>query len=495
MSKQDGPPARTVGEAAPLRLRTKFAFGAGSAAETIALFALSSYALLFYNQVIGLPAWMAGLAISVSFVFDGLADPVIGSLSDRTRSRWGRRHPFMFAAPLPIALFFVAIFNPPAGMGHAVTFIWFMLAVSGLRVSMGFFHTPHLALGGELSQSYLERSRVMAWNNFALWFGGTAMSVVSLNLFFRSTPEYPMGLLNPAPYLPFSLVAAVAVMAILLGSAWFTRDQIPRLPQPSDDTPPFSPFEFFRDVRKVLANRNYLWLLAGLFALSLMAGFRDALQLYVNTYYWRLSSEQISWFSLGSFVGYLCGFVLTPRLHAIFSKRQVIIWAAVGNSIFPGLGVTLHLSGFMYDAGDPRLLPALVAIAAGTFATSAALNISAMSALADVADENELKFGLRQEGILYSTRALFSKLDVAIGSALAGAFLTFAAFPQKATPGQVDPAIIERLGWFFGPILTIPGLIAACLYAQYRITKASHAETRAQIEELRTRRNAILKAD
>jgi Na+/melibiose symporter-like transporter len=118
-----------------------------------------------------------------------------------------------------------------------------------------------------------------------------------------------------------------------------------------------------------------------------------------------------------------------------------------------------------------------------------------MSALADVADENELKFGLRQEGILYSTRALFSKLDVAIGSALAGAFLTFAAFPQKATPGQVDPAIIERLGWFFGPILTIPGLIAACLYAQYRITKASHAETRAQIEELRTRRNAILKAD
>lgn len=487
MSTPEVPSAGAEGDR-PLRLRTKFAFGAGSAAETIALYALSSYALLFYNQVVGLPAWMAGLAISVSFVFDGLADPLIGSLSDRTRSRLGRRHPFMFAAPLPIALFFLAIFNPPRGMSDSLTLAWFMVSVSGLRVAMGFFHTPHLALGGELAKSYVERSRVMAWNNFALWFGGTAMSVVSLNIFFRATPAYPMGLLNPAPYLPFSLLAAAAILAILLGSAWFTRDQIPRLPQPSTDTPPFSPVEFFRDVRRVLANRNYVWLLAGLFSLCLMSGVRDTLQLYVNTYYWGLTSEQISLFSIGSFLGYLAGFVLTPRLHSRWSKRQVIIWSAVGNSVFPGLGVMLHLSGLMFDVGHPLLVPALITITIGTWATSAALNISAMSALADVADENELRFGLRQEGILYSTRALFSKLDVAVGSALAGVFLSVVAFPQKAQPGHVDPAIIHSLGWFYGPLATIPGLIAAVLYAQYGITKAKHAETRARIEAIRADR-------
>jgi Na+/melibiose symporter-like transporter len=299
-----------------------------------------------------------------------------------------------------------------------------------------------------------------------------------------------MGLLNPAPYLPFSLLAAVIILAVLLGSAWFTRDQIPRLPQPSAETPPFSPLEFLGDLRKILANRNYVWLLAGLFSLCLMSGFRDALMLYVNTYYWGLSSEQISWFSLGSFFGYLAGFVLTPRLHAIWSKRQVIIWSAVGNSIFPGLAVTLHLSGLMFDPGHPMLLSALVAINAGTWATSAALNISAMSALADVADENELRFGLRQEGILYSARSLFAKLDVAVGSALAGAFLSIVAFPDMAKPGQVDPMIIENLGWFFGPIITIPGLIAAILYSRYRITKVKHAETRARLEAIHADRIA-----
>ena len=73
-----------------LPMKTKFFFGIGSAAESIALFAVSAYAMLFYNQVLGLPAALAGLAISGSLFLDGFADPVIGSLSDRTRSRFGR---------------------------------------------------------------------------------------------------------------------------------------------------------------------------------------------------------------------------------------------------------------------------------------------------------------------------------------------------------------------------------------------------------------------
>ena len=101
MDRADVPGA--AAEPQPLRLRTKLFFGIGSAAETIALFSLGSYALLYYNQVLGLPGWLGGLAISLSFVVDGFADPVIGSISDRTRSRFGRRHPFMYAAPMPIA--------------------------------------------------------------------------------------------------------------------------------------------------------------------------------------------------------------------------------------------------------------------------------------------------------------------------------------------------------------------------------------------------------
>ncbi len=489
MTGTAGTPDGTPGaEAPPLRLRTKLAFGIGSAAETIALFSLSSYALLFYNQVIGLPGWLAGLAISVSFVFDGFADPIIGSLSDRTRSRFGRRHPFMFAAPVPIALFFLAIFNPPHGLGDGLTFVWFTASVVGLRVAMGVFHTPHLALGGELSHSYIERSQVMAWNNFSTWIGGTAISLIALTFFFKATPEYPRGLLNPAPYLPFSLLAAASTLAILFGSAWFTRDQIPRLPRAPENLPKFSPFEFLKDVGNVLANRNYVWLLAGLFALSLMAGVRDTMNLYVGTFFWGFPSVQLPSYAVGSLVGFVAALNLTPRLHALWGKRQVIIWSAVGNAVFPAVGIILYFAGAMFERGDPRLLPTLIAIAAASYAAGAVLNISVMSALADVADENEVRFGLRQEGVLYSTRALFSKLDTALGAALGGWVLTIIAFPEKAQPGHVDPAIIDRLGLFIGPVAMIPGLISALLYAGYSITKKDHAATRARIAELHAAR-------
>ena len=122
-------PAPAAAERLPLR--TKLAFGVGSAAEIIALFSVSSYALLFYNQVLGVNAAWVGLAISASFVLDAVVEPVVGSWSDRTKnSKWGRRHPWMFAAPIPIAASLYAVFNPPAGLSSLALAIWCALSVS-----------------------------------------------------------------------------------------------------------------------------------------------------------------------------------------------------------------------------------------------------------------------------------------------------------------------------------------------------------------------------
>src|SRR4051794_9520727 len=112
-----------------LTLKTKLSFGIGSAAEAIALHTITAYAVLFYNQVLGLPALYAGLAVSVSLLLDGIIDPAAGSMSDRTRSRIGRRHPFMYAAALPIALAFFAVFNPPKGLDQTQLFMWFLVSV------------------------------------------------------------------------------------------------------------------------------------------------------------------------------------------------------------------------------------------------------------------------------------------------------------------------------------------------------------------------------
>ena len=463
-----------------LPLKTKLSFGIGSAAEAIALHTITAYAVLFYNQVLGLPALLAGLAVSVSLVLDGVIEPMAGSISDRTKSRLGRRHPYMYAAALPIALSFFAIFNPPAGMGDTGLFIWFLAGVSVLRWSMAFYHTPHIALGGELSPNYVERSKVMAYNSFFTWAGAALTTIIALRVFFKRTEEYPRGLLNPEAWSPYALVMGSVAFVILLASAALTHDRIKHLPQPAKETPPFSALAFFSDVKSAMTNINYVWLLVGFFFLSLALGLRTVLHVYVNTFFWGLDSEELSFFVIGTFVGYATAFIMAARLHGRYDKKTTMIAAAVTYGVVPAIPTGMGLMGF-WSHETPFIVPILIVFSAISSGALSVLSISVMSALADVADENEAKHGIRQEGVLYSTRTLFAKVDQAVGTALAGLVLTFIAFPEKAKPGEVDIQVLHSLALWDGVIAGVPAVVAAFFYGRYRINRTSYDQTRAAI--------------
>jgi Na+/melibiose symporter-like transporter len=463
-----------------LSMKTKLAFGVGSGAEAIALHAISAYAFLFYNQVLGLPAQLAGLAISVSLILDGIVEPMVGSLSDRTRSRLGRRHPFMFAACIPIALAFYAVFVPPAGLSNTALFWWFALSVVVLRQCMAFYHTPHIALGGELSLDYMERSKVMSYNSFFTWVGGALTTWIALTYFFKKTPEYPRGLLNPDAWAPFGVTMALLALTVLFASAWFTRDRIKFLPQPLPDAAAFSPLEFVKDIKSAFTNMNYVWLLIGFFFLSITLGLRTVLHVYTNTYYWGLGSEELRWFIVGTFGGYATAFYMAAKFHGRFDKKRTMIASALAFAIVPAIPIVLGLMGVLHQ-DTPGLLAILIVFAMLGYGAMSVLSISVMSALADVADQNEARHGVRQEGVLYSTRTLFAKVDQAFGTFVAGIVLTVIAFPEKAKPGEVDHGILEKLALWDGVIAMVPCLIAALFYAQYGITRTSYEATSAEI--------------
>ena len=158
----------------PVSWRMKCAFGLGSSAESIVITTTSAFLMLFYNQVRGLDAAGIGLVLAIGLAVNAVFDPLVGSWSDHTRSRWGRRHPFMFASIVPAALLFYGLFNPPAGLGPTGELVWLAVFNVLLLQAMTLFHTPHLALGGEMSEDYLERSSIMSVNTFFLWIGDTA---------------------------------------------------------------------------------------------------------------------------------------------------------------------------------------------------------------------------------------------------------------------------------------------------------------------------------
>ncbi|MEE4200927.1 MFS transporter [Erythrobacter sp.] len=461
----------------------KAAYGLGSTAEAIVYTTTASFLLIFYNQVRGIEASYVGIALAVGMIVNAVFDPLVGSWSDRVRTRLGRRHPFLFGSILPGAICFYFLFNPPEALTGTWQLVWLTSFNVLLLQCMSLYHTPHMALGGELSDDYLGRSRIMAYNTFFLWVGDTLGWVLSFAWFFRTTEEFSNGALDPSRYDEFGISFAALIILFCTISALSTAKFIPSLPQAAPDTPKFGPVEFFRDFIRACSNRNYIVLLIGMFFLSLMTGVRAGLWFYSASFFWQINNTQISFFAIGSFAGYLFGVFAVTRLHDRFDKRWTGMFAVILYSIGPALPLALGYLGIL-TAETPGLLYILIAFSVLQHAPYSVMTTTVYSALADIADENEVKYGLRQEGILYAARTLFARVDQAIGTALAGWVLTIIAFPDNARVGEVaEPVLMALAGAFV--LSTIPGLVAAIFYGMLRVTKETYDTTRETLEARR----------
>ena len=112
------------------------AFGIGQAAEGIKNAGFNTFLLFYYQQVLGVSGSLTGLALGIALFFDAVTDPVAGALSDRFKSRWGRRHPFLLVAAPPLAVSFYLLFNPPGGLSEIQAFLWLVVFAVLVRGSL-----------------------------------------------------------------------------------------------------------------------------------------------------------------------------------------------------------------------------------------------------------------------------------------------------------------------------------------------------------------------
>ena len=468
-------------------MRTKLAFGVGASGEAATLWMFNALSFFFYNQILGLPAHLAGLATTIAIVFDAITDPIMGSISDRFRSKYGRRHPFMFAAPGPILIALFFIFNPPDFVNTtSQLFAWYTFFTVLLRASLTLFTVPHLALGAELSDDYLERSKVMSYNVLFIYIGGALMHIFAWFVIFNN---FEGGQRNIDAYTPILIYASALILLCLFSSAWFTKDQIPNLKKPPNDGERIGFIRLIKDMRGALSNKNYLNLLLGLFFLSVLIGTHETLSLYMVTFFWELTPYQIGFLIINNIIGYAVGFALAAKLHRRFDKRATIVTTCLTLSVFWSAAVTLRLFDLAPQNSTWELVIFIIFLGSFSSASGAILNISVMSALADIADENEFRTGLRQEGIYYSARAFFGKASNGIGHLVAGFALTYIGFPENAIPGELSSEMIFNLGILDGPFAMIWGLIAVIFYYRYGINRKYHAEIQAKLKLKKSAQN------
>jgi Na+/melibiose symporter-like transporter len=474
----------------PLSARTKLAFGVGQVAEGVKNTAFSTFLLLYYNQVLGLSGSLAGLAIMIALCFDAVTDPLAGSLSDNCRSRWGRRHPFMYASAIPLAAAFYFLFAPPAGLDETGLFLWLTVFAVLTRGAMTLYHVPHLALGAELTDDYEGRTSVVSYRTVFGVLGNAATILLGFSLFFHDRGGI-QGTLVAEAYPPFALAFAVLMAVTILVSAVGTHDRIPSLPVPSGPADPVSPgralVRVFTDLVVALRNRSFRWLFAGVIIVFVMVGVQSALGLYMGNYFWELSSSEIRWWVLATPVGFMVGAPFTRLINRRFDKKPSLVIGTAWYAVFALSPPSLRLLGWFPENGDEALVPLLVAANLIGGAGVIQAIVTAGSMMADISDAHELETGRRQEGIFFGALSFSGKGASGLGNLLGGIGLDLIAFPREAIPGGVDPDVLVRLGALYGPVVLGFAVVCVWCYSHYDLTRARHAEI---LEILAERRGA-----
>ena len=454
---------------------TRWAYGSGGAGYGV-LYNAHYFVLIYYSQVLGLDAGLAGLAVGIGLVFDAITDPLIGYLSDSTRSRLGRRHPWLYASILPLGASFYFLWHPPAFVvGNALLFGWLVVCNVSMRTALTMFLVPAYAIVAELTADYDERTRLLTIFHVFYSVVTNGMSVLMYAIWLVPTEEISDGIMNPEGYQSAGLFGTVVIVASILVFAIGLRRFIPRLRQYQVDKAP-SRGEFFLQVTDVFRSASARVVVVG--GVLYYAGFGTyvALWVYIYSYFWEFTSEQIAIIVIPMT---LAALILPPamaRWAAGREKKTVAIIGLLGAMAINVVPISLRLLGFFPENGSEALFR--IMLVAGFFETNFFLvfEICWRSMIADLTERTELETGRRNEGVISSTITFATKCADALGTLIAGILLSLIAFPTETAVGDVPPDIVAKLGLIYGPVVFLIWTGVILFISRYRISRARHQE-------------------
>jgi GPH family glycoside/pentoside/hexuronide:cation symporter len=460
-------------------LSTKLYYGFGSVAYGIKDNGFAFLLLLFYNQVLGLPAAWVGMGIMLALVVDAITDPLVGWVSDHLHSRWGRRHPFMYASALPVAASYYLLWSPPPGLSPEALFGYFLAIAVLVRVAITFYEIPATALVAELTDDYDERTSMLAFRYFFGWWGGLGMAMLAYLVFL---PQEHGGVLNQAGYRNYGLTASLLMLIAILVSSAGTHRHIPRLRRPPAKHA-FDPRRTLHELRETLSNHSFLVLFISAIFSAMAAGVSTSLNLYFNTFFWELGTGQIGLLTAPLLVSAAIALAIAPRLSRKFGKKRSAIGVAGIAFVGAPLPVGLRLLDLFPANGTDALFYSLLCfnVIEVTLIIAAAILISSM--VADIVEESELATGRRSEGVFFAARSFAQKAVHGVGTFSATMILAAVDFPRDAGPGEVPAEVIRNLGLVYVPVMMLVYLIALGFLTGYRISRETHAENLQQLAD------------
>jgi len=246
-------------------------------------------------------------------------------------------------------------------------------------------------------------------------------------------------------------------------------------------------------MRVALKNPNYMFMMLGVLFVYMTIGTNDTISLYMATYFWEFNPFQLMIASVSIVISIILAFLVIPRCHKWFGKKKTLLLVFICFVIFT-IPTGLRLCGWYIPNHHPLLFPVFLVVVIINIMGLLGLQISAFSMIADIADENELETGRRQEGIFFSTRTLASKFTTGFGHLLGGMAIDhFILFPKggegMAQIGSVAPDILWRMGLFSIVVTVVFYSLAFFFYTKYDISEVKYEKTRKKLVQMRENNN------
>lgn len=440
-------------------------YGLGSVATAVKSAPVSAFLLIFYNQVVGLPALTATAVMTATLVLDAIFDPVVGQISDSWRSRLGRRLPFMYASAIPLAVSFGLLWNPPSGMSETALAIYFAVTLAMVRLFDTLFELPHIAIVPEITRDYKERTRLYTWRYLFEAGGGILVSALAYNVFLTEAPDGTGGMLSREGYGPFSVFCAVLILILILAS---TRGlQASGLLQGSQGLPSqLALRDRIMLFAQTIRGGQVLTLSLVTILISVGSGMGASLSMYWLLYYYQFSQSTMSLLVVALTLG-IAATALTPRITARLGKRGAIIlfiWIYLASTALPLVARLLDL----VPAGSALLFSMVAAQSAVGAAMMTMVMIVLTSMVADLTEEAEARTGQRSEAMLLASLTFIRKATQGLGALGAGIILTLVAFPVGLERSGAMPEQMDRLAIYYlcGKIILF--LLATLVLGVYR---------------------------
>jgi len=437
-------------------LASLVAYGLPASGSGFLMILILIYLMKFSTDVLLLQPAAVGVIFGLSRIWDAVSDPVAGYLSDRTRTRLGRRRPWLLASLLPIAAFNVMLWSPPTGLGEGALVAWIAVAVFGLYTGLTIFSVPHYALGAELSRDYAERNRVFGARYLGFGIGSVLLVPLALHL-LAGAPD------------PRAMAFGIACAASLFvaGTIGFSAA---RLRERADHAGrgPASPFSALADIWR---NPHARILLMVIFIEHLGNGAMSVLSPYVVEYV--LGSPELLAPVLPLYlIPSLLSIPVWIRLGRRFGKKELWLAAMLLQTIAFGSFFAVGLVPVAVLGG----IAALAGFAGGCG------QILGPSLKADVIDWDELRTGERKEGAYFATWNFVQKSAGGVVAMLAGVALQLVGFEPNAEQSEDAKFTIRALLSLLPCSFYAAGI---AIFWRFRLDEAEHVRIRAALDARR----------